>query len=101
MQTKLRLEMEGEKTRQQHLRELEDKDNEVEEMRAATQKKVRHLETQIEEEYEEKQKMSKDKRELERKLKTLSEIEPISNRGVYNVYCSIFTSDAGVIVYEF
>ncbi len=39
-QTKLRLEMAQEKLRQTHTRELEEKEQELEEMRASTQKKV-------------------------------------------------------------
>lgn len=40
MQTKLRLEMNIEKLKQQHTRELEDKEEDLEEMRTKTQKKV-------------------------------------------------------------
>ncbi len=40
------------------------------------------MEAQLEEEYSEKQSISKEKRELERKLKELSEMEPEMNRGM-------------------
>ena len=43
IQAKLRLEMTAEKTRQQHSKELEEKEQELEDMRYSTQKKVRHL----------------------------------------------------------
>ena len=41
LQAKLRLEMATEKLRQQNAKELEEKEEELEEMRANTQKKVR------------------------------------------------------------
>ncbi len=40
LQTKLRLEMNAEKTRQQHNRDIEEKETEMEEVRAAAQKRV-------------------------------------------------------------
>ncbi|XP_047247983.1 unconventional myosin-XVIIIa-like isoform X3 [Girardinichthys multiradiatus] len=67
-QAKLRLEMEMERLRQTHFKEVESKDDEVEEIRQSCSKKLRQIEVQLEEEYNEKQKVLKEKRELEAKL---------------------------------
>uniref|UniRef100_A0A667HTX5 Unconventional myosin-XVIIIa n=1 Tax=Lynx canadensis TaxID=61383 RepID=A0A667HTX5_LYNCA len=58
---KLRLEMEM------------DRDEEVEEARQSCQKKLKQMEVQLEEEYEDKQKVLREKRELESKLAMLSD----------------------------
>lgn len=73
-QTKIRLEMNYERLRQQHQKELEDKDEEMEEMRCSTQKKVKQYETQLEEEYEEKKKLLQEKKELERQIQELGAV---------------------------
>ncbi|KAL5016328.1 hypothetical protein ScPMuIL_005917 [Solemya velum] len=70
-QTKLRLEMNIEKSRQHNLKELEEKEEELEEMRSSTQKKLKQLNIQLEEEYEEKKGLMTEKRELERQLHDL------------------------------
>ncbi|XP_072249254.1 unconventional myosin-XVIIIa-like isoform X1 [Leuresthes tenuis] len=67
-QAKLRLEMEMERLRQTHSKEIESKDDEVEEIRQSCNKKLKQMEVQFEEEYEEKQKVLKERRELESKL---------------------------------
>ncbi|KAM9734215.1 unconventional myosin-XVIIIa isoform 1-T2 [Menidia menidia] len=67
-QTKLRLEMEMERLRQTHSKEIESKDDEVDEIRQSCNKKLKHMEVQLEEEYDEKQKVLKEKRDLESKL---------------------------------
>uniref|UniRef100_H3BYA4 Myosin XVIIIA n=1 Tax=Tetraodon nigroviridis TaxID=99883 RepID=H3BYA4_TETNG len=67
-QAKLRLEMEMERQRQSHSKEVESKDEEVEEIRQSCSKKLKQMEVQLEEEYDEKQKVMKEKRELESKL---------------------------------
>ncbi|KAM4590088.1 unconventional myosin-XVIIIa isoform 5-T5 [Fundulus diaphanus] len=67
-QAKLRLEMEMERLRQTHFKEIESKDDEVEEIRQSCSKKLKQIEVQLEEEYDEKQKVLKEKRELEAKL---------------------------------
>lgn len=72
-QAKLRLEMEMERMRQTHSKEMESRDEEVEEARQSCQKKLKQMEVQLEEEYEEKQKALREKRELESKLSTLSD----------------------------
>ncbi|XP_064618703.1 unconventional myosin-XVIIIa-like isoform X2 [Lineus longissimus] len=79
-QAKLRLEMTSEKQRQQHQKDLEDKDTEIEDMRYSTQKRVKQLEMQIEDEYEEKQRALKEKRELERQLNDFNTRTPIRDR---------------------
>ncbi|KAF0030324.1 hypothetical protein F2P81_017055 [Scophthalmus maximus] len=65
-QAKLRLEMEMERLRQTHSKDIENKDDEVEEIRQSCSKK--QMEVQLEEEYDEKQKVLKERRELESKL---------------------------------
>ncbi|XP_072495923.1 unconventional myosin-XVIIIa isoform X3 [Notamacropus eugenii] len=72
-QAKLRLEMEMERTRQTHSKEIEGRDEEVEEVRQSCQKKLKQMEAQLEEEYEDKQKVLREKRELEAKLTALSD----------------------------
>ncbi|XP_028321502.1 unconventional myosin-XVIIIa isoform X11 [Gouania willdenowi] len=67
-QAKLRLEMEMERLRQTHAKEIENKDDEVEEIRQSCSKKLKQMEVQLEEEHDEKQKVLKDRRELESKL---------------------------------
>lgn len=72
-QAKLRLEMEMERMRQTHSKEMESRDEEVEEARQSCQKKLKQMEVQLEEEYEDKLKALREKRELEGKLSTLSD----------------------------
>uniref|UniRef100_A0A8D0GD31 Unconventional myosin-XVIIIa n=1 Tax=Sphenodon punctatus TaxID=8508 RepID=A0A8D0GD31_SPHPU len=72
-QAKLRLEMEMERLRQTHAKEVESRDEEVEEIRQSCQKKLKQLEVQLEEEYEEKQKVLQEKRQLEGKLAAVSD----------------------------
>lgn len=67
-QTKLRLEMNIQNLRQQNMKELDDKEEELENMRYSTQKKLKQLESQLEEEYDDKRLLMQDKRELERQL---------------------------------
>uniref|UniRef100_A0A3B5ANZ9 Unconventional myosin-XVIIIa-like n=1 Tax=Stegastes partitus TaxID=144197 RepID=A0A3B5ANZ9_9TELE len=67
-QAKLRLEMEMERQRQTHSKEIESKDEEVEEIRRSCSKKLKQMEVQLEEEYEDKQKVLRERRDLESKL---------------------------------
>ncbi|XP_075931544.1 unconventional myosin-XVIIIa-like isoform X8 [Anarhichas minor] len=67
-QAKLRLEMEMERLRHTQSKDIESKDDEVEEIRQSCSKKLKQMEVQLEEEYDEKQKVLKEKRELESKL---------------------------------
>uniref|UniRef100_A0A4W6F9C6 Myosin XVIIIAa n=1 Tax=Lates calcarifer TaxID=8187 RepID=A0A4W6F9C6_LATCA len=79
-QAKLRLEMEMERQRQTHSKEIESKDEEVEEIRRSCSKKLKQMEVQLEEEYEDKQKVLRERRELESKL--LSTQDQVSQRDV-------------------
>uniref|UniRef100_A0A671P707 Unconventional myosin-XVIIIa-like n=1 Tax=Sinocyclocheilus anshuiensis TaxID=1608454 RepID=A0A671P707_9TELE len=79
-QAKLRLEMEMERLRQTHLKEIESKDDEVEEIRQSCSKKLKQMEVQLEEEYEEKQKVLRERRDLEAKL--MSAQDQVSHRDV-------------------
>ncbi|XP_038670228.1 unconventional myosin-XVIIIa isoform X16 [Scyliorhinus canicula] len=72
-QAKLRLEMEMEKHRQTQAKEIENKEEEVEEIRQSCQKKLKQFELQLEEEYDEKQKILREKRDMESKLSTVTE----------------------------
>ncbi|KAG7281410.1 hypothetical protein CRUP_029859 [Coryphaenoides rupestris] len=67
-QAKLRLEMEMERLRQTNSKDIDSKDEEVEEIRQSFSKKLRQMEVQLEEEYDDKQKVLKERRELETKL---------------------------------
>ncbi|XP_036975878.1 unconventional myosin-XVIIIa isoform X4 [Acanthopagrus latus] len=79
-QAKLRLEMEMESRRQTHSKEIESKDEEVDEIRRSCSKKLKQMEVQLEEEYEDKQKVLRERRELESKL--LSTQDQVSQRDV-------------------
>ncbi|XP_038565159.1 unconventional myosin-XVIIIa-like isoform X5 [Micropterus salmoides] len=79
-QAKLRLEMEMERQRQTHSKEIESKDEEVEEIRRSCSKKLKQMEVQLEEEYEDKQKVLRERRELESKL--LNAQDQVSQRDV-------------------
>uniref|UniRef100_A0AAY4CXT4 Myosin tail domain-containing protein n=1 Tax=Denticeps clupeoides TaxID=299321 RepID=A0AAY4CXT4_9TELE len=80
-QAKLRLEMEMERQKQSHSKELESKDEEVEEIRQSCSKKLKQMEVQLEEEYDDKQKVLREKRELESKLLT-SQDQVLNQRDV-------------------
>ncbi|XP_068187607.1 unconventional myosin-XVIIIa-like isoform X2 [Antennarius striatus] len=79
-QAKLRLEMEMERQRQTHSKEIESKDEEVDEIRWSCSKKLKQMELQLEEEYEDKQKVLRDRREIESKL--LNNQDQVSQRDV-------------------
>uniref|UniRef100_A0A8D0DCA2 Myosin XVIIIAa n=1 Tax=Sander lucioperca TaxID=283035 RepID=A0A8D0DCA2_SANLU len=79
-QAKLRLEMEMERQRQTHSKDIESKDEEVEEIRHSCSKKLKQMEVQLEEEYEDKQKVLRERRELESKLLTAQ--DQVSQRDV-------------------
>ncbi|KAM9780792.1 unconventional myosin-XVIIIa-like isoform X3 [Syngnathus typhle] len=79
-QAKLRLEMEMERQRQSHSKDIESKDEEVDEIRRSCSKKLKQMEVQLEEEYDDKQKVLRERRELESKL--LSAQEQVSHRDV-------------------
>ena len=75
------MEMSAESVRKKHQQELDEKEQEVEDMRAQCQKKVKAAEGQLEDEYSEKQTILREKRELERKLQELQDIAPVGNKG--------------------
>ncbi|NXS60980.1 MY18B protein, partial [Brachypteracias leptosomus] len=68
-----RLELEIERMKQIHQKELEDKDEELEDVRQSCQKRLRQLEMQLEKEYEEKQMVLHEKQDLEGLIGTLCE----------------------------
>ncbi|NXA05510.1 MY18B protein, partial [Sapayoa aenigma] len=68
-----RLELEMERMKQIHQKELEDKDEELEDVRQSCQKRLRQLEMQLEQEYEEKQMVLHEKQDLEGLIGTLCE----------------------------
>ncbi|XP_035196042.1 unconventional myosin-XVIIIb isoform X5 [Oxyura jamaicensis] len=68
-----RLELEIERMKQIHQKELEDKDEELEDVRQSCQRRLRQLEMQLEQEYEEKQTVLHEKRDLEGLVGTLCE----------------------------
>ncbi|NXF32329.1 MY18B protein, partial [Nyctibius bracteatus] len=68
-----RLELEIERMKQIHQKELEDKDEELEDVRQSCQRRLRQLEVQLEQEYEEKQMVLHEKQDLEGLIGTLCE----------------------------
>ncbi|NXL57647.1 MY18B protein, partial [Chordeiles acutipennis] len=66
-----RLELEIERMKQIHQKELEDKDEELEDVRQSCQRRLRQLEMQLEQEYEEKQMVLHEKQDLEGLIGTL------------------------------
>uniref|UniRef100_A0A672NTQ7 Unconventional myosin-XVIIIa-like n=1 Tax=Sinocyclocheilus grahami TaxID=75366 RepID=A0A672NTQ7_SINGR len=84
-QAKLRLEMEMERLKQTHSKELDSKDEEVEEIRLSCCKKLKQMEVQLEEEYEDKQRVLREKRDLESKLMMAQ--EQVGQRDVETEKC--------------
>ncbi|XP_035391296.1 unconventional myosin-XVIIIb-like isoform X2 [Electrophorus electricus] len=72
-QMHLRFEMELERMKQIHQKELEDKDEELEDVQKSSQRRLRQLEMQLEQEYEEKQMVVHEKHDLEGLIATLCE----------------------------
>ncbi|XP_036832926.1 unconventional myosin-XVIIIb isoform X2 [Oncorhynchus mykiss] len=70
-QLHLRFEMEMERMKQIHLKELEDKEEELEDVHKSSQRRLRQLEMQLEQEYEEKQMVVHEKHDLEGLIATL------------------------------
>ncbi|KAF1455432.1 Unconventional myosin-XVIIIb, partial [Spheniscus demersus] len=68
-----RLELEIERMKQIHQKELEDKDEELEDVRQSCQRRLRQLEMQLEQEYEERQMVLHEKQDLEGLVGTLCE----------------------------
>ncbi|XP_059510928.1 unconventional myosin-XVIIIb-like isoform X2 [Stegostoma tigrinum] len=72
-QTHLRFEIELERLKEIHLKELEDKEEELEDVRKSCQRRLRQLEMQLEQEFEERQLVLHEKQDLESLVGTLCE----------------------------
>lgn len=72
-QAKLRLEMSLETMRKEARRESQQRDDELEEIRGSSYKKIKALECQLETEHEERTLLLREKHELERRLKAVEE----------------------------
>ncbi|XP_067911647.1 unconventional myosin-XVIIIb-like [Heterodontus francisci] len=72
-QMHLRFEIEQERMKEIHLKELEDKEEELEDVRKSCQRRLRQLEMQLEQEFEERQLVLHDKQDLEGLVGTLCE----------------------------
>ncbi|XP_030073885.1 unconventional myosin-XVIIIb isoform X2 [Microcaecilia unicolor] len=72
-QIRLRFEMETERMKQIHLKDLEDKEEELEDIQQSCQRKLHQLQMQLEQEYEEKQMVLHEKQDLEGLIGTLCE----------------------------
>jgi myosin-18 len=70
-QFKLKLEMQLEKEKQKLQREIAEKESEMDDLRFHTQKKIKSIEIQLEEESEINSSLQREKRELERKIREL------------------------------
>ncbi|XP_029921706.1 unconventional myosin-XVIIIb [Myripristis murdjan] len=70
-QVHMRFEMEMERMKQIHQKELEDKEEELEDVHKSSQRRLRQLEMQLEQEYEEKQMVVHEKHDLEGLIATL------------------------------
>ncbi|XP_034048963.1 unconventional myosin-XVIIIb-like isoform X2 [Thalassophryne amazonica] len=70
-QIHMRFEVEMERMKQIHQKELEDKDEELEDVHKSSQRRLRQLEMQLEQEYEEKQMVIHEKHDLEGLIATL------------------------------
>ncbi|XP_061553555.1 unconventional myosin-XVIIIb-like isoform X7 [Phycodurus eques] len=72
-QVHMRVELEMARVKQMHQKELEDKEEELEDVHRSSQRRLRQLEMQLEQEYEEKQIVIHEKRDLEGLVATLCE----------------------------
>lgn len=72
-QTKLRLEMTLETMRKEARRDAQQRDEELEELRGSSYKKIKALECQLETEHEERTLLLREKHELERRLQSMEE----------------------------
>ncbi|KAM7368559.1 hypothetical protein PAMP_012891 [Pampus punctatissimus] len=70
-QIHMRFEMEMERMKQIHQKELEDKEEELEDVHKSSQRRLKQLEMQLEQEYEEKQMVIHEKHDLEGLIATL------------------------------
>uniref|UniRef100_A0A4X2KGM3 Myosin XVIIIB n=1 Tax=Vombatus ursinus TaxID=29139 RepID=A0A4X2KGM3_VOMUR len=72
-QLRVRFEMEIERMKQMHMKDQEDKEEELEDVRQSCQKRLRQLEMQLEQESEEKKMVLHEKQDLETLIGTLCE----------------------------
>ncbi|XP_055598004.1 uncharacterized protein LOC129747707 isoform X3 [Uranotaenia lowii] len=72
-QAKLRLEMSLETMRKDARKEAQQRDDELEEVRGSSYKKIKSLECQLEQEHEERTSLLREKHDLERRLSSLEE----------------------------
>ncbi|XP_077479786.1 unconventional myosin-XVIIIb [Stigmatopora argus] len=72
-QVHVRVELEMARVKQMHQKELEDKDEELEDVHRSSQRRLRQMEMQLEQEYEEKQMLVHEKHDLEGLVATLCE----------------------------
>ncbi len=78
---KLALQMQAEKEKQKWTREIAEKESEMDDLRFHTQKKIKAIEMQLEEESEISSSLQREKRDLERKLRELtSSVNNSSNK---------------------
>ena len=71
---KIKLEMEIATVRKEQRKEAENKENELDEMREVTSKRVRVLEQQLEQEHEERVAMMREKHKMEDKMLRMQEV---------------------------
>ena len=72
--SKMKLEVELQQMKKEHRRELQGKEDELEDARAAAAKKLKTLEQQLEQEHEERMGFVRDKHELESKIMNLQDL---------------------------
>lgn len=82
-QAKLRLEMQLEKEKQKWQREIAEKESEMDDLRFHTQKKIKAIEMQLEEESELSNSLQREKRELERKMREIAMSSTSAMSGIH------------------
>lgn len=76
-----KFEMQMERLKADHQKELEAKDTEMEDLRAQTQRRIRTYEDQLEEEFVTKQNLLREKRDIEEKLRNATDAPVERDRG--------------------
>jgi myosin-18 len=84
-QNKVRLEMQAEKEKQKWTREIAEKESEMDDLRFHTQKKIKAIEMQLEEESEISSALQREKRDLERKLREINSNQSLSKQRLGSV----------------
>ena len=72
--SKMKLEVEMQQMKKEHRRELQGKEDELEDARAASVKKLKSLEQQLEQEHEERMGFVREKHDLESKIMNLQDM---------------------------